>query len=398
MPAITKVIFFTEVPFIQRDYDRFGIETFQQNGFETEVWDFTPFLHPQVYHANKSPDLVFYKGYRSFLTQTEALRAISTLTPQCFVICFIGYSFYSFQVYRALAKNNIKYGVFSCALPSVLRNANRLTALLHRLKKLLALNSLMLYVSAQFRKILRRIPYSYVGIKPATLIFAGGERYWEYLEYPVNSQSEIVWVHHWDYDLYLKEIQQPAKVDPKIGVFLDEYIPFHPDIAMLGIPLAISAEEYYPLMCRFFDFLETTYGVQIVIAAHPRSRYENHPDYFGGRPVIRGKTIELCRTSGFLMTHHSTAINFAVLFNKPAIFITMDKFQQSPPDRTWIETMASALGKGIININNFTTINWEEELKVDEELYREYRNSYIKKDGSDELSFGQIIAKRLKNF
>ena len=44
MINITKIIFFIEAHFNQRDYNRFGIPVLLENGFEVEVWDFTPFL------------------------------------------------------------------------------------------------------------------------------------------------------------------------------------------------------------------------------------------------------------------------------------------------------------------------------------------------------------------
>jgi hypothetical protein len=43
---IAKIIYLIESPFNKRDYERFGIETFIQDGFEVYVWDFTPFLRP----------------------------------------------------------------------------------------------------------------------------------------------------------------------------------------------------------------------------------------------------------------------------------------------------------------------------------------------------------------
>jgi hypothetical protein len=38
----------------------------------------------------------------------------------------------------------------------------------------------------------------------------------------------------------------------------------------------------------------------------------------------------------------------------------------------------------------------EKELVINEEDYCDYRNLYIKKDGTDELPFWQIVANRLK--
>src|SRR5659263_764356 len=99
--GIKRIIFFVESSFNQRDYDRFGIETLQKNGFEVEVWDFTPFLHPQVIDKVKVPDSINWKNCHSFLTWNDAFSAILKLPYSCFIVCLIGYQFKSFSVYRA---------------------------------------------------------------------------------------------------------------------------------------------------------------------------------------------------------------------------------------------------------------------------------------------------------
>jgi len=38
---IKRIIFLVEMKFNFRDYQRFGIEILQQNGFSVEVWDMT---------------------------------------------------------------------------------------------------------------------------------------------------------------------------------------------------------------------------------------------------------------------------------------------------------------------------------------------------------------------
>ena len=182
-----------------------------------------------------------------------------------------------------------------------------------------------------------------------------------------------------------------------MGVFLDEYLPFHPDFIHLQMAHPTTAEDYYPLLRRFFGFLEDNYGVRIIIAAHPRSRYEELPNYFGGRPVIRGKTAQMVRESEFVIAHSSTSLNFAVLFYKPVIFITTNQLEQSSQG-PFIHLMASWFGKQPINIDDQPIgVDWESELRINEEAYARYRNSYIKKDNSEELPFWQIVSNKIKS-
>ena len=54
------------------------------------------------------------------------------------------------------------------------------------------------------------------------------------------------------------------------------------------------------------------------------------------------------------------------------------------------------LGKKSINLDEPINIDWESELKVNEEKYLEYKNKYIKKPGTPELPFWQLAADHFK--
>jgi len=385
---IKKIIYFIESPFNQRDYERFGVEIFIQDGFDVFVWDFTPFLHPEVYRKVKVPDPIAYKKYRQFLTKKEALSAIRKESNGSFVVWLGGYNFNSFPIFRTLSKNRIQYCVImSNALPSITQKLQPIDVL----KKILRATpkKLINYVFV-------RIPYRYLGVVDACFNLAGGELSTKY-KFPVGPKTETLWLHTLDYDIYLKERNKLVQHNENTGVFLDECLPFHPDFIHEQVSPPTTPEEYYPLLCKFFDFVEDSYGARINVAAHPRSRYEEHPDYFGGRSVIRGKTAHMIRESEFVIAHSSTSLNFAVLFRKPVIFITTDKLQQSSQG-PFIKLMASWFGKQPININNPIEIDWDKELTVDERAYSKYKNCYIKKNGSEDISFWQAVSNRIKSF
>jgi len=154
------------------------------------------------------------------------------------------------------------------------------------------------------------MPLKSLGITPAAILVAGGEDSIQPNQ-PTDESTQIVWAHTLDYDLYLNEKNESRDSDANLGVFLDEYLPFHPDFAHSGIATPSAPENYYPRLREFFNLIEREHKVRIVIAAHPRSRYEQHPDYFGGRLIVREKTAELLHQAGFAIAHASTAINLA---------------------------------------------------------------------------------------
>jgi hypothetical protein len=210
----------------------------------------------------------------------------------------------------------------------------------------------------------------------------------------INNETEVVWIHTLDYDIYLDN-KESVQDETKMAVFLDEYFPFHPDFIHSGTNTPVTPEEYYPLLCKFFDYVEEDLGLKVVIAAHPRSHYDKFPDFFQGRKVIQGKTIELVKDSKLVILHCSTSMNFSVLYKKPMIFITMDGLEKSIYGG-YISKFASYLRKTSINISKNSGIDLEREFFVYKEGYAKYKHDFIKMEGTEEKPFWEVVAKKIK--
>ena len=63
-----------------------------------------------------------------------------------------------------------------------------------------------------------------------------------------------------------------------------------------------------------------------------------------------------------------------------------------------INAFADSLGKTVINVDEPLNIDWEKELHVDEKIYDDCVDKYIKKRGSAKLNTWQILADYLKPF
>ena len=397
--TIKKIIYFIAAPYSRRDHKRFGIDILEKNGFEVEVWDFGPFLYPRAYYEElKVVDIMSYSKLRLFKKRQNALRAISELcSMESFAVSIIPYSIATYMIYKALSRNKIRYSVF-------LANAIPLTAcgscgFRDLIKNITMREVLDKFKQITFKKLAEvlflKLDFGLLKISPATLILAGGEKSIVGCKYPVNKKTETLWLHTLDYDIYLCEKEKTYNTEEHLAVFLDEFVPFHSFYLYLGLKPFATADCYYPVLNKFFDHLESNYGVNTIIAAHPRSDYEKHRDYFNGRPVIKGRTAELINRASFVITHASTSINFAVLSPKPIIFVTTDQLEKSP-EGTWIVNFASLFGKRVNNLNKIDSINIAEELKINHKLYEKYKNDYIKKTGSEELPFWQIFANKIK--
>ena len=386
---IKRIIFLVVSPFNLRDYQRFGIEILQQNDFKVEVWDITPILLPIFYNSYTPPDSFDYEGLTLFSKKNELYSKISVLENSDFVINIIPYNFESLWIYRVLSKSEADYAVFMAnALPSISNEKLKVLICLKKIKKLFKLSPKKVW-----GLFLSRIPFRWFGVESAKICLAGGEKCLVY-HYPTDVNTEVLWAHTLDHDLYLKERNNPS-VERPIAVFLDELIPFHPDYIVAGIKPYIAPERYYFLLNKFFKLIENQLGLEVIIAAHPRSHYENYPDYFEGRKCIRGQSVKLVRESKLILSHSSTALSFANLFYRPVVFITsseLNRGYQGP----FIKEMAKRFGKKPIFIDKDNNIDWEFELTVNKNHYNNYRRDYIKTKHSEDLPFWQIVANRLK--
>ena len=387
-PFINKLVFLVSATFNQRDEKRFGIELLQRNAFEVEVWDFTPFLRPAKFAKYLPPDPTGFQHYRTFATKSDAISALSELSPRCLVFCMVHYGYESYAIYRTISKRKLPYCVLGYSVPAwdVPKDGSTISRF-----KNITLDKLLSYS-------FRLIPFKWLGVKPATMMLALGGTF-PLAQFTVGSRTEFIRSHYFDYDVYLEQTQKRIETDKSMGVFLDNYLPFHPDALDENDPI-IPPEEYYPLLRRFLDHIERNYGVRIVIAAHPRSNYEKHQGCFGERPVIRGKTAELVMQAGFVILHSSASIAFAVLFRKPLIFVTTDRLRQGRTGiaiGSLIDFLAATFSKKPINLNSTFEIDWATELMIDSGAYKRYITQYIKEEGSGDTPVWQVFANHLKN-
>jgi hypothetical protein len=213
-------------------------------------------------------------------------------------------------------------------------------------------------------------------------------------------RGEVIRAHNFDYDIYL---ELTASVTPKVSdeclVFIDQDYCFHLEFTYLGTPAVVTAERYFPAVCDALEVISASLGLHVRIAAHPRASYEQRGKerFFRAFPLERGRTAEMIKECRVVVCHDSTAIQYAVLFEKPAIFITTDELSRAYEGKS-IERVAEELGKKPINVDRIDvrTIDWRKELAIDRDKYAGYRNKYIKIEGSPDRPLWTIVIDRVE--
>lgn len=164
-------------------------------------------------------------------------------------------------------------------------------------------------------------------------------------------------INHPDYESYM-ELQNSDNrlLKNQYIVFIDSCYPYHPEHIEENPDLQIGIDqvfsEYSDSLNRFFQKIEKEYGWEVVIAGHPVSKPVS--SQIGNRRIIYNNLGNLIKYSEGVMLHNSNAISMAVLFDKPILFLTSDRLQQSIRFNIKISNWASFFGLDVINIDHLT--------------------------------------------
>jgi hypothetical protein len=385
---IRKVIYIFEQPCSKWNYDRFGIEIFINKGWDIEIWDLSNVVYPS---AVKNIATTISGGIKLdqlyVISNNQELEdRYKVLKGGEFYISAFGEGFYQLQVMRRLSEIGLMRIHQYLGFISVHEPKNKLSKSLARVVRFLNTTPSRSIKNLAF-KILNKIYASQVC--PRFLVVSGEKSIPHANSY---KKADLIYAHNRDYDTFLRLSSCTQKVENEGIIFIDQNLCFHSDYALNSIPSAfVSINRYFPSLCRGLHTISQSLQERVKVAAHPRFNHENITNYFQGIAVEYGRTGELIQSSKVVVAHNSTAIQLAILFKKPLIFITTDELNNSEM-RASIESVASELGKSVINIDgDISGVDWRNELSIDQFLYSEYRRKYIKKDGTPEIQAWDIV-------
>lgn len=296
-------------------------------------------------------------------------------------ITYFNYFEKTYKCYRILSKHNAKiiYCVNGCmpSLPISKRfKASRIPcAIKNRLVLLLKKTSL---------------------IKPARMVLLTCAKAIEGDIYKTSTETEFIPYNSGDYQSCLDMEQTKPLTQSKYLVFIDQNLPFHPDIKLVGQGDGVDADSYFSAINNFFKKVECKYSCKVVIAAHPSAnRYLDH-NYFEGREVFFNKTGALVKDSIGVITHVSTALSFPVVYKKPVIIFMTDSIREALSGVFYVGIRMGRLIKALI-FESEKDINLPASLQIDEKAYNEYKYNYLTNHESETISNYDILLNILKN-
>jgi len=365
-----NIIFFVETPILTRYYKRYGIKELRDMGFNVTIFDLSPVLLPVAY-KNITSDLCDYDklGFKLFKNFKYIKKALKDCSPQnTLIICSMGYRFEYRKLFSLLKKYKLHYCYFMQEL-SVTDGEKIKRSIIQKFSP----GSLKRFIT-------RRIPKSIQNVQFADFILGCGYDK-EIIKIYKSSRlckkdCPIYFFHSSNYEECLINKGKKPLMPNDYCVFIDQYLPYHPDNLDAGIKL--DAGKYYNELNKFFDFIEKTYGIQVVIAAHPRSNYKLHPECFPHRKIFKNETCMLVKDCRFVIYHFSNSLSYATLFKKPILIVTNKEINNIFCKS--INKICHNLNNKPIDISEYSKEEIDKRLKIDNKAYINYVQRFMKKD------------------
>lgn len=366
-----RIFFLINIPFNQRDYDRYGLNIFLKNNYEVCIFDVGLITNLKNYHSYDQNEKLNIDFLEIFNKKNKLLDRLKDLNFNDVLISTFQSSISSFFIFKHLRLNNIFFGFTQLLLVPKVNYSN------YFYKKI---NNFLIKL---FKPsiIYRHLQYLLLpNIKPSFVINSSLfsiTKESSSIQHQINS-------HQFDYDLYLESKNLNDSDEINFAVFLDEFVPFHPDT--FDREPDCTAINYYADLNKFFKKIEEKFNLEVIIAGHPRSNYKKNP--FDSRKIIYKKTPVLIKDSDLVLTHASTSNNFSVLYKKPIIFINSSLYSEY--FQSTIKSFSYALNQYLVNISTDYLLD-DTLFNIDNSRYENYKEHYIKVKGTEELKSWQIF-------
>jgi hypothetical protein len=342
---------------------------------------------------------------KKFLSVSDLEAALESVDNKTVMISSFDLSEKTSFIFRSISRENLQYCVLQMiTFPSPDEECRSLTEQVMRTYEKLKEVKFREYRHYFFLLLQKlNVPWLYrlIGINSPDYIIITGAESRKARKFPVDKgKTRYIWTHTLDYDIYLGIKDQPVSRTEPFAVFLDEDFAGHIEFTIFGnYSSPFAPDEYFSKMRIFFDHVEKHLGIPVIIAAHPRTKNIRDMQEGYQREVIQGDTARLVKESALVITHVSTALNFAILFQKPILFVTTDKLEKRTTgvenEGAYLVAVARSLNQRPVNADHMTALDKKLTLSFDKEAYHRYVEAYIKKEGTPELPFWEIVASGL---
>lgn len=359
----STIVYLSIIPLSEKISKDFYIDALINSGFKVEFWDISEIYSETVINTNHD----YHKRFKNKSDIKKHFSLYANYKDTLFLIN-IAYTYQFIFIYRLLKKFNCSTALFARGMiPTGGGNNSDTKVLIKILNPFRLLRNVKIVYSLLIKKynLTKRIDFIFqAGTEGAKVLGLG------YNE-DFKTAKKIIQINYFDYDNYLES--NCKNETSKTIVFLDEYLPFHPDFDLLKME-KVKASVYFKEINNFFNLIEEKTSCKVIIAAHPKANYDVNP--FNKREIYYGKTLELVKKSELVIAHASTSISMAVCGKKKIELLDSNLFKIN-------NGHISNILKAFSNSLNLRVINMSDKKydfsnsKIDEYKYKQYLNTYL---------------------
>lgn len=357
---LKKIIFYSAVPISKVWGKKWGIEEFSNFGFDIEIW-----LSYEIFYEKHSIQKITDHSKNYFIKSKKK-------------IMINNFSVFENKI-KQIDKNTLFF-ILNRGPAANLNFDNRDLDILNKYNIKYTYRHLIPYpfykgFYSKFRFYLREIKRRIYNYKMnPVLIFVAGSEAKKQVSRTYNNKIKIVSVP--SLNILWKKVE--LKQDTKFIVYVDEAADFSPDALLFKQNKAcIDVEGFYLRLNQLFNKFEEWTFFKVIIAASDKFKYLKNP--FGGREIVYSKTPELIQNSQLIIGHKSSALEQALVENKPLFLfkdLGLSKLKNNIIDQMAYQFQINSFWMHKFSKKNFEENNFSNRLKNIELVRR-----YLKEDG-----------------
>jgi len=400
------IVFLNDVKLTSLAKDMISMQKFSEAGYRIVYMDLSEYYFPKTYNVYSSDNINYIMNPDHAINcnnKDKILEVLERESPRSWF--YIMHRVFMFEIkdawlFRMLKKYNCSYFLVCEAnlfVPADIIIHDNISVV-----KYIVSNFSFIFLKKQLKTIFHKIVsyciWNRIFLQKPRFLFTAGKTTREKakLIYP---KTEIIDIPSYDYRQSIKTISrlknnpQKSSYPDRYIIYLDQSVFNCPD-AKLNRQKAIDRDIFFRKINNFFNRIEIATCKSVIIAASPKQKYNG--DEYNGRKIVYNVTSEAVYYSDMIIAHMTTAINFAIIMEKPILLLTFKEFSdyQKSPILDW----AHALKKVILDSEEqFDRKRIEDIAAVNQSLYNLYLENYIVSGCPDNESKASIIIEKLKN-
>jgi len=201
------------------------------------------------------------------------------------------------------------------------------------------------------------------------------------------------YIHNLNYDKVL-DLDHRAPREESYAVYIDQNLPVDHQVQTEDGAM-LSEKVFWDRMRKLFDRLKAETGIEkIVVCAHPNRSQASLDRLSSFCRVVQFETEEWIRDCALVIAHASTALDFAVIFEKPLCFVELPEMRRNQQYTKMIRAYAKKLGRKV-NVLSGPLPN-ELDYGQNEDAYTRFRKNYIKHPGTPDVNSWEYIVRTLR--